>query len=527
MSQIRDGLVNVTKGSATVTGTNTEFTLASVGSLFIVSGDRVSYTIDGIVSDTQITLTSPYGGVTNSLVNYTIHTSLTPNRSYPYPTRSDIETATIVATAIKRIDADVTPFNYRGAWAIGISYSEKDMVVDVAGNVTSFYISEQNHIAATANRPPLSPWNLIFSSSDVSSIVFAEMHWRGGWVTNTQYYYQNVVRYGQSIYVATQDSLSPTFQLTDWEYLINIDELEQFKIDAQAAKVAAELAETNAGISATNALASKNKAEEWAEKNVDIEVELGKYSAKHYSVKAGNSATAAATSETNAGLSETAAGLSETNALASKNKAQEWAEKNVDIEVELGKYSAKHYSVKAGNSATAAATSETNAGLSETAAGLSETNALASKNKAQEWADKPLGQEVEIGKYSARHWAEQLGAVPNTAYNWRGTWVAGTYNAGDAVFHAPSRSAYITLVTTTHEPNIDGLSDWMLLARASQFSEAAFIDLDDTPINYTNKALGFLQVNLTANGIVFTQVPNDGKPYIVKNGEFVEWNWGL
>ena len=46
MSQIRDGLVDVTKGSATVTGADTEFTLASVGSLFIVSGDRVSYTID-------------------------------------------------------------------------------------------------------------------------------------------------------------------------------------------------------------------------------------------------------------------------------------------------------------------------------------------------------------------------------------------------------------------------------------------------------------------------------------------------
>ena len=384
MSQIRDGLVNVTKGSATVTGTNTEFTLASVGSLFIVSGDRVSYTISQIVSDTEITLTSPYGGVTNSLVNYTIHTSLTPNRSYPYPTRSDIETATIVATAIKRIDADVTPFNYRGAWTSGTSYSEKDMVVHSALGVVSLYIANQNHVAASANEPPNAVWDLIFSTTDLTTIIYKEMHWMGQWVANTQYYEQNVVRYLQSIYVAKNDNLTATFNLVDWDYLIDVDELEQYKLDA-----------------------------------------------------------------------------------------------------------------------------------------------IAARDKAELWADAPLNTAVEPGKYSARHWAEQLGAIPETAYNWKGTWSAGVYSAGDAVYHAPSRSSYITLIPTSDEPHIDGLSNWQLLAKASFFDQATFTDLSDTPSNYIGQSLGFLQVNLTANGIVFTQVPNDNKPYIVKNGEFVEWNWGL
>lgn len=43
---------------------------------------------------------------------------------------------------------------------------------------------------------------------------------------------------------------------------------------------------TNAGISATNALASESKAEKWADEAEDVEVEAGKYSAKHWALKA-------------------------------------------------------------------------------------------------------------------------------------------------------------------------------------------------------------------------------------------------
>ena len=56
---------------------------------------------------------------------------------------------------------------------------------------------------------------------------------------------------------------------------------------------------------------------------------------------------AAALSEQNASDSETSAGVSAWNALASEGKAQEWAEKPEDTEVEPELFSAKHHALKA------------------------------------------------------------------------------------------------------------------------------------------------------------------------------------
>lgn len=108
MSQTSRGLANVTNDSSTVTGdSDTLWTQdVDVGDLFIVVGDIVSYEISSIVSDTEITLTAPYGGTTEDNVSYVIHSSFTPNKSYPFPERGDVETATIVKRAIKEIDGD-------------------------------------------------------------------------------------------------------------------------------------------------------------------------------------------------------------------------------------------------------------------------------------------------------------------------------------------------------------------------------------------------------------------------------------
>ncbi len=59
------------------------------------------------------------------------------------------------------------------------------------------------------------------------------------------------------------------------------------------------------------------------------------------------SETAAAASESNAATSESNASTSETNAAASETKAGKWADEDEDVEVETGKYSAKHWSAKA------------------------------------------------------------------------------------------------------------------------------------------------------------------------------------
>lgn len=134
-------------------------------------------------------------------------------------------------------------------------------------------------------------------------------------------------------------------------------------------------------------------AEKWAQNPEDVEVEPSQYSALHWSAKSDGFSQAASASAIAAFNSETAAALSAANAATSETNAA--------------------------TSETNASTSETNAGLSETAAALSETNALASENKAEEWAENPEDVEVEVGKYSALHWAakseEKVLTIPDVS----------------------------------------------------------------------------------------------------------------
>lgn len=99
-----------------------------------------------------------------------------------------------------------------------------------------------------------------------------------------------------------------------------------------------EAPSAQAATSATNALASENKAADWAEEDEDVEVETGQYSAKHHALKAL--------------ASMQAAGTSASNAAASEQKAADWAEEDEDVEVETGQYSAKHWAKKSEAEAT-------------------------------------------------------------------------------------------------------------------------------------------------------------------------------
>jgi hypothetical protein len=79
----------------------------------------------------------------------------------------------------------------------------------------------------------------------------------------------------------------------------------------------------------TTADSSRNyadKASNWANADEDVEIESGKYSAKHWSIKSNKFAD------------------------SSKNyvdKASNWANADEDVEIESGKYSAKHWASKA------------------------------------------------------------------------------------------------------------------------------------------------------------------------------------
>lgn len=78
------GTVGVTNGSPTVTGSETLWDEnAGVGDVFLRTGDEDSYTIQEVVSDTEITLTENYVGVTGSGANYTITRDLQGDLDHP------------------------------------------------------------------------------------------------------------------------------------------------------------------------------------------------------------------------------------------------------------------------------------------------------------------------------------------------------------------------------------------------------------------------------------------------------------
>lgn len=76
--------------------------------------------------------------------------------------------------------------------------------------------------------------------------------------------------------------------------------IEQFLVDAEAARDAARLAETNAETAETNAEAAEALAEKWATNPENVIVEAGKYSALHYMKKAIDAKLAAEAAKTGA-----------------------------------------------------------------------------------------------------------------------------------------------------------------------------------------------------------------------------------
>jgi hypothetical protein len=104
MSQYKTGTATVTNGSATVTGTNTLWLAnVSAGDSFTVAGDGVMYDVASVDSDTQVTLSVAYAGVTASGAVYAIGTGFTVPDSFPEMSQGDIETATIFTRAMRGV----------------------------------------------------------------------------------------------------------------------------------------------------------------------------------------------------------------------------------------------------------------------------------------------------------------------------------------------------------------------------------------------------------------------------------------
>ena len=112
---------------------------------------------------------------------------------------------------------------------------------------------------------------------------------------------------------------------------------------------------------AAAALVSQNlaAASQGAAKTSETNAKTSETNSKTSETKAKTSETKAKTSETKAKTSETKAKTSETNSKTNEDKAKEWAEKDVDLPVEVGKYSAKHWAEKALSSSGVAQVGQT------------------------------------------------------------------------------------------------------------------------------------------------------------------------
>lgn len=126
-------------------------------------------------------------------------------------------------------------------------------------------------------------------------------------------------------------------------------------------------------------------------------------SANIASVKASEASVSAGTASTQAGIATTkasessisaaAAATSADNALASENKAAKWAEEAEDVEVEAGKYSAKHWALKAEEFSSGTAS---NIAYDNAVSGLTATNVQDALDEIVDEINTPVG---TVGTY--------------------------------------------------------------------------------------------------------------------------------
>ena len=131
MSQYSTGLASTTNNSPTVTGTNTLW-LANVtaGDSFTVAGDGVMYDVASVDSDTQVTLSVNYAGVTAAGVVYTIARDFTSPDDFPELTTGDIETPTIITRALRKIQSKFTGIAINTTAEIGQAVSDHEATND-------------------------------------------------------------------------------------------------------------------------------------------------------------------------------------------------------------------------------------------------------------------------------------------------------------------------------------------------------------------------------------------------------------
>ena len=117
MAQYKTGTVSVTTGSAIVTGVGTLFLAnVAVGNTFKRKDEDAVYSIGAVNSNTQITLTANYAGVTGSGLEYQITRDFTVNCNIAEVSDGDIDVAYhLTQETVRKIDAIIAKIYNAGA----------------------------------------------------------------------------------------------------------------------------------------------------------------------------------------------------------------------------------------------------------------------------------------------------------------------------------------------------------------------------------------------------------------------------
>ena len=396
MSQISTGTVFVQNGNATVEGNDTQFVTdgVSVGDLFIPEESLVSYEVASITNEVELQLTAPYRGTTIEGADYVIHTSFTPNKSYPFPETGDFETATIVKRAIKEIDSDIEAFNWRGEWQSGQQYAERDYVFTVDNDTVTIWISTTPHTSDADNAPGTGgTWQSIFSNDDINTLISQPITWKGDWLENTEYLEGDVVRQNLDLWIAPGNFVSgETFDPNDWDVFIDVKQVRDFRDAAEDARDKAEDAQSAAEV----AQSSAEDAEATAQSH-KLGAESARDTAQDHRDDAKQHRDDAQTAQS---LSEDARDASQT----ARDKSQLWAEEDEDVEVEAGAFSSYHHRAKAESAQSSAESAESAALQHRDDAQSARDTAQTHRDDAQDARD--AAQSAESGAQTAESGAQ-------------------------------------------------------------------------------------------------------------------------
>ncbi|MGA5991219.1 hypothetical protein ACPB1M_09090, partial [Escherichia coli] len=333
----REGTITFTQGSNTLVGAGTAWNVTANGVLpgmIVIGPDNKLYEIKRVTSDTNIVLSEPYTGETQSEVPCRIITTY----------EGDLTQFSARFTALmSRMSADSKSIR---SWLTALDEVtiEREDGTEVTVKPLMQIVNEHNE-------------NVEWYKNNTDAIDAAGDKAREA-AASAAAAAKSANAAGEKASQASQSASAAASSQSA----------------ASASATAAKKSETNAAASqksaATSASTATTKASEAATSARDASA--SKVAAKSSETSAASSAGSAASSATAAGNSAKAAKTSETNA---DNSAQAAADSQT----------------ASANSATAAKKSETNAKNSESAAKVSETNAKASENKAKEYLDKVGG----------------------------------------------------------------------------------------------------------------------------------------